>query len=138
MILRHLTIFNNIFALLLIKQGKLLSKLVLGFDKSLPWLGIEFYAIKIPISFYLFIAILYDKMSSVFRALCRPQMTKRCVDLIVPFLRRCTFALKSLEALKSDKWHSNRFEIKPKPAVDFISVLHAIFCTNFSTKPKCS
>ncbi len=28
--------------------------LVLGFDKSLPWLGIEFYALKISMSFYHF------------------------------------------------------------------------------------
>ncbi len=30
-----------------------------------------------------------------------------------------TFALKSLEALKSDKWRSNRFKILPKPAPYF-------------------
>jgi len=67
--LRHLTIFSNRF--LLTNQGKLLSKLCIPciFDKSLPWLGIEFYALKISMSFYLFVAILCAKMYSVYRPL---------------------------------------------------------------------
>jgi len=45
---------------------------VLGFDKSLPWLGIEFYALKISMPFDLFITILCAKMSSVSRAIGLP------------------------------------------------------------------
>jgi len=55
-------------------QGKLLTKLnpryVRAF-KSLPWLGIELYASKISMSFYIFIAILCAKISSVNKPLER-------------------------------------------------------------------
>jgi len=58
--------FNTYFLM----APKLLSKplyLVLGFDKSLTWLVIETNGSKLSIYFYLVIAILCTKMSSVYR-----------------------------------------------------------------------
>ncbi len=50
-------------------QGKLLkilSYLGLSFVKSLPWFVIETHGSKLSMSFYLFIAIMYAKISSVY------------------------------------------------------------------------
>jgi hypothetical protein len=52
----------------MINQGKLLTKLNPRYERIfniLPWLGIEFYASKISMSFNLLIAILCGKISSV-------------------------------------------------------------------------
>jgi len=53
-------------------QGKLLTKLnprYVRIFNSLPWLGIEFYASKISMSFYLFMSVLCAKISSVYKPL---------------------------------------------------------------------
>jgi len=55
-------------------QGKLLTKLNPRYVKifnRLPWLVIEIYASKISMSFYLFIAILCAKKSSVYKHLIK-------------------------------------------------------------------
>jgi len=52
-ILKHLTIFSNRFLLTdQVSSYQNLVYLVLGFGKSLPWLDIELYALKISMSFY--------------------------------------------------------------------------------------
>jgi hypothetical protein len=59
----------------MIYQCKLLTKLnprYVRVFKSLPWLGIEFYASKISMSFCLFITILCAKISSVYKPKDRP------------------------------------------------------------------
>jgi hypothetical protein len=65
-ILRHLTIFSNIF--LLTNQGKLLrtpAGIGLIFVKSSHWLVIEIHGSKLTTSFFLFITILCNNIFSV-------------------------------------------------------------------------
>jgi len=68
--LQHLTIFSSRF--LMTNQGKLLKTLTylgLSFVKSLPRLVIETYDSNLSIYFYLFIAIVCAKISSVYKPL---------------------------------------------------------------------